>query len=231
MGHDGAKLAAGTDADIHDRYEELMSRACDGECTREEERELLAHLAGCDRCRGVLRDLVAIDTAIAAHRTRELTVEPPVLRQPRRPRIWLERIVAVAVCAAIFFLGQLVGHRDAVRTMTEKMSSVLVTTPSMWNSNSPLASRASATSSERPFTDGIRRYRSEVADELRNVDVDWSRIRSLLEAMGELRTDLELLTAHLAYMEISTGRSPADVAALWERLGNFEMNGPRSAGR
>jgi hypothetical protein len=44
-------------------------------------------------------------------------------------------------------------------------------------------------------------------------------VRELVEAIGELRTDLELLTIHMAYLDINTGDSPYEVAEHWENLG------------
>jgi hypothetical protein len=74
--------------------------------------------------------------------------------------------------------------------------------------------------SEQPFTDGISRYRAAIADELRRESVDWLKVRELVESMGELRTNLELLTIHMAYIDIRMGSLPAAVARHWESLGS-----------
>jgi hypothetical protein len=77
----------------------------------------------------------------------------------------------------------------------------------------------SSIAAEQPFTESISRYRASIGAELRQEDVDWLKVRELVEAMGELRTDLELLTIHMAYLDINTGDSPYEVAARWEDLG------------
>jgi hypothetical protein len=90
----------------------------------------------------------------------------------------------------------------------------------MWTAKTQRAPYSAANmDSEQPFTDGIQKYRGAIADELRKSEIDWMKVRDLVEAMGELRTDLELLTIHMAFLDIRTGSSPYEVADHWERLG------------
>ena len=101
----------------------------------------------------------------------------------------------------------------------------------MWVSVGGGAKNVSAheAETEKPFVERINKYRKSIGEQLRNEDVDWAEIRRLVEAMGELRTDLELLTLHMAYLEIRTGSPASQVAQHWESIGEAPFG--RSAKR
>ena len=155
-------------------------------------------------------------------------VSPNIVRMPnvkgfipgRRTRRYAGRLVGMAACILFFIMGHYIGFNQASDQFTGTISPVAVTTPSMWTAQRPLSRVSTANvESEQPFTESIDRYRAAIGDELRNDDVNWMRVRELVEAMGELRTDLELLTIHMAYLDIRTGTSPYEVANHWETLG------------
>lgn len=199
--------------DYYEKYQELISRACDGECTAEELEDLREHLTSCAECRRLMRDFADL-RAIMAVRSVELA--PPRISSPRAKWTKLKR-AAIAIGAAAgfviaFLAGCFFGVESGSNGISASISSAVAVTPSMWTST------ASALHSEHPFTESIRRCRLAVVDELRRESVDWVRVRSLVETMGELRTDLELLTVHLAYIDITTGKDPTTVSSHWENL-------------
>lgn len=209
----------------------LISKACDAECTPEEMEDLRGHLIACDHCRSVMCEYREINHMMTA-RLAILSCPPPPLTKPsRRGELsfllsgayrYAGKVAALAACLLFFFLGQHLGFDRANRDMSATFTSAPVSTPSMWAASRPVSPRSLANvESEQPFTDSIGRYRAAVGAELRQDGVDWLRVRELVEAMGELRTDLELLTIHMAYLDIRTGSSPYEVAEHWERLGAF----------
>lgn len=214
-------------------YELLISKACDGECAPDEKEVLKAHLAGCPECRRTLSEYRELRDLMTAHMV-SLSCPPapaakrggnPVVRlfTGRRARRYARQAFATAASILFFILGHSVGFTQASRQASEMASPVVVATPSMWAANRSANPAALANvESEQPFTQSISRYRASIAMELRQPKVDWMRIRDLVEAMGELRTDLELLTLHMAFLDIRTGRSPDEVAEYWETLGAAE---------
>lgn len=205
--------------------EELMSRACDGECSEDEKARLDAHLKSCDACASLMREYRLVRDMMITKVVLDSCPPPPTVTMPRSMtspfvRRALAAVGALAACFAFFFFGRYLGYTEARSDYVEYLSPMVVSTPSMWSASRPTSAQFAAdVDSEVPFTSNIMRYRAAVADELRRGNVDWVRVRGLLEAMGELRTDLELLTIHLAFLEINTGSSPNDVAAHWESLG------------
>jgi hypothetical protein len=130
------------------------------------------------------------------------------------------RAAMFALCAVFFVFGHIMGFSQGKLEAIEKISQTAVATPSMWIAGRPAnSSGLSGVTAEQPFTESIMRYRSAIGAELRRGNVDWMRVRELVEAMGELRTDIELLTLHLAYLDIYTGNSPYEVAEHWEKIG------------
>jgi hypothetical protein len=168
------------------------------------------------------RELSDLTIASAAARA---CPPPPVVSRRKMPSIFANRnlffrLGGVAACVAFFLLGQFFGFRGASARLSNYMSPMVVATPSMWTARTQSVPYSAANlDSEQPFTEGIQKYRSAIADELRKSEIDWMKVRDLVEAMGELRTDLELLTIHMAFLDIRTGSSPYEVADHWERLG------------
>ncbi len=211
-------------------YELLISKACDDECTPEEAEVLKAHLRECGECRATLSEYREMRDMMTAHLI-TLSCPPapstkarkhPVLRLLSNKTVHRYAGQAAAIAASILFfvLGHHMGFEKANQQMATLASPTAVATPSMWAANRPAnAASLANVESEQPFTESIGRYRTAVGMELRQSKVDWLRVRELVEAMGELRTDLELLTLHMAFLDIRTGASPAEVADHWEKLG------------
>lgn len=217
-----------------EEYELLISKACDDECTEDELARLKAHLRGCERCRQLMRDYSDLSLLMTTRMAAMKCPQPPtgsrnnIIRMPdarkllpgRRTRRYARQFMAVAACILFFVMGHYIGFKQAGVRIAETTSPIGVTTPSMWVAQREVTPALIANvESEQPFTDSIDRYRTAIGDELRNSDVNWMRVRELVEAMGELRTDLELLTIHMAYLDIRTGTSPYEVADHWETLG------------
>lgn len=208
-----------------DEFEAVASRACDGECTPEELASLREHVAECPSCRETLRMFQGLSAAVAMRSALDACPPPPSVsdiaqtRHGSRSSFMLKLGGIAASFVIAFAFGHFAGQRAAVSDISKYLSPMVVSTPSMWSASKAQSRAAVVLDSELPFTDSIKRYRSSVADELRKDRVDWARVRSLIEAIGELRTDLELLTIHLAFLEIDTGTAAMDVADRWEHLG------------
>lgn len=210
--------------------EPLLSKACDGECSPEEAKLMREHLEGCPECRRTLMEYQGISILMSARHAAISCPPAPsisksspfvlrVLAYPGAKR-YAFRVAAAAACFLFFVAGGFAGSYNAKREIAKSVSRVSVATPSMWAARK-LVDDALLTESidaEQPFTDSISQYRLAIGQELRKDDVDWIRVRELVETIGELRTDLELLTIHMAYLEIQTGNSPYDVAEHWESL-------------
>lgn len=211
-------------------FELLISKACDGECAPEETEALRVHLQECEECRCVLSEyrqvrdfmiarLVAFSCPPAPQISRRRSALSG-LKNAFSPRRFAGGLAAAAVCAMFFFMGHQTGALQSKPRLQESMPSNVSATPSMWIVNRRADSAAWANvESEQPFNESIARYRAAIGIELRQKKVDWLKVRELVEAMGELRTDLELLTLHMAYLDICTGASPSEVADHWEKLG------------
>ncbi|MDR1885562.1 MAG: zf-HC2 domain-containing protein [Synergistaceae bacterium] len=212
----------------------LISKSCDGECTSEEIVLLGSHLRECGDCRVKMDEYREISSRISSH-ILELSCPPPP-ELPARETGLLRRIAGggslmryaavlggVAAGFLFFFSGHFAGYYQAQSKVVRNLSPVAVTTPSLWAADRPSNPLLTANlESEQPFTDGIGRYRSAIAEELRRDNVDWMKVRELVESMGELRTDLELLTIHMAYIDIRSGSSPTSVANHWEAIGSMK---------
>jgi hypothetical protein len=213
-------------------YEFLMSKACDGECTPNEVTELGEHLKICAQCRDMMDDYREIRTRMASYVISMSCPPPPQIAPKWRERAagilsrlgvrrYVPTIVGVSVCILFFALGFLSGSNHMEVKFARIMPSIIVATPSLWMADrTPGSVSVTSIESEQPFTDGISRYRAAIADELRKDSVDWLKVRELVESMGELRTNLELLTIHMAYIDIRTGSLPSTVANHWESLGS-----------
>lgn len=207
----------------------LISKYCDDACESAELHLLKEHLSTCHTCGQVMAEYRELADLMVA---RVVTLSCPPAPAPRKQGIlrlvtgaparrFAVQAVGMAACILCFIAGHTLGFTQARRDGIPANSSVVVATPSMWLAQRPSsAANLENIGSEQPFTDGIGRYRAAIGSELRNGEVDWMRVRELVEAMGELRTDLELLTIHMAYLDIRTGSSPYEVADHWERLGS-----------
>jgi anti-sigma factor RsiW len=213
-------------------YELLISKACDGECSPDEMTALGEHLKVCGSCREMMGEYREIKVRVASYVV-SMSCPPPPLVTPKwrkiasrlSGRLGIRRFVpamaGLSVCVLFFLLGHFSGSYQTQARLVRNLSPVVVATPSLWMADrAPGSPNMTSVDSEQPFTDGISRYRAAIADELRKDSVDWLRVRELVESMGELRTNLELLTIHMAYIDIRTGSLPSAVASHWESLGS-----------
>ena len=124
--------------------------------------------------------------------------------------------------AALLLLGRFWGenaHPPSWEVVSSDESLPALVTPARWSrARSGSAVGASPALSVAPFAERLQAAREEIAEELRKTPPDWSRIRRLTELVGELRTDLELLALHMAYLDIVAGTSPDAVAERWHAL-------------
>jgi hypothetical protein len=205
--------------------EPMMSSACDGACSPEELSALKKHLANCPSCRRTFSNYMEINRLMKAHIAASCCPPPPDVshfgrgRKVRRFVRACGKYAALAACIVIFIAGYLTGDYRAAKTAKgDSVSSDFVLTPSMWVSERGDAVKGELTS-ELSFLANIDQYKAAIGAELRKGKTDWFKVRGLVEAMGELRTDLELLTIHMAYLDICAGRSPSEVADQWGRIG------------
>lgn len=212
----------------------LISMACDDECSSKDIAKLKDHLRSCPACRELMNEYRGLRDVMLSRVVAYACPPPPQVAHKSKTIFGLpSKLVlnglaslgGIAACIAFFLLGHYFGFANASGRISEYLSPIAVATPSMWVAKTPHTSFViSNIESEQPFTESIERYRSAIADELRSGEVDWMKVRDLVEAMGELRTDLELLTIHMAFLDIRTGKSPYDVAAHWENLGGNNFN-------
>lgn len=204
-------------------FEILISKACDGECAEEELICLREHLRGCASCRALMKEYRDLSVLMAARSAALKCPELPAAAKGKNRSViyrYMKYAVQAAACIAFFIFGHYAGFYHAGSVIVKMSSPAAVTTPSMWAAQRPESLLfVSSGGAEQPFTDGIGRYRLAIGEEMRKDNVDWMKVRELVEAMGELRTDLELLTIHMAYLDIRTGSSPYEVAEHWESLG------------
>ncbi len=135
---------------------------------------------------------------------------------------WLRWGWRGAAAAALLLLGRFWG--ESTRPLFPEVLSSdgalpALVTPARWGMGGARGTPGSFHPlSEAPFAERLRVAQEDIAEELRKTPPDWSRIRRLAELVGELRTDLELLALHMAYLDIVAGTSPDAVAERWHTL-------------
>lgn len=207
-----------------EEMELLISRVLDGECGPKDRNRLKVHLAECPRCRETARAFRRGDSILKS--AADLPVPPPCPKVPagrfQKKFPSLARFAAAAAVAAIAFLGGAWwAQQEASRNLPPPYSRVA--SPALWEKASdPL--RHEAALAALPLSEAVTGYQREVARLLQQKDVDWERVRRLVEAIGALRTDMELLTLHVAYLEKEWGKfGPA--GAAWSGLLGLDDRG------
>ena len=210
----------------------LISMSLDNECNQQQLGVLHEHLEHCQECRVLEREYARLDALLQdiPPETSFVLSGPPKMPFASRRRALRLRFVrpvfALAASFLLFFAGQHWGHQRATTAKnaseTKLDSAYLVSAPSLWLTSRGKQAEHSLyqAETEKPFIERIDKYRLSIGKELRAEEVDWEKVRRLVEAMGELRTDLELLTLHMAYLEIKTGSPASEVAYQWEHLGD-----------
>lgn len=206
-----------------DEMENLVSRAMDGELQPKDRTALEAHMEKCPDCRAAMRAFAGLDFAL--EKGADIPPPPPCPEMPSaRPFAAWKRRFAFAAAAGLlvvaFFGGALWEERKMTRLLPPSYGRVA--SAALW-ARAPEPVRHEAALAALPLSEAVTGYQREVARLLAEEQVDWARVRRLVEAIGDLRTDMELLTVHVAYIEREQGkRGPAGEA--WSGLLGF--NGP-----
>lgn len=204
-----------------DEMEDLVSRAMDRELQPKDRTGLEAHLEKCADCRAAVRAFARLDLVL--EKGTDLPAPPPCPEMPSaRPFAAWKRRFALAAAAGLlvvaFFGGALWGERKMARLLPPPYGRVA--SAALWE-RAPEPARQQAALAALPLSEAVSGYQLEVARLLAEEQVDWARVRRLVEAIGDLRTDMELLTIHVAYIEREQGkRVPA--GAAWSGLLGLE---------
>jgi anti-sigma factor RsiW len=204
--------------------EKLMSRAMDGECDARGLKILRAHLAECPDCRAEARAFERVDSIL--ENGVDLPAPPPCPKMPvRRTPAWFPRAAAFAAAACLagvaFFGGTWWSGQKTARNLPPSYS--LVASAALWE-KAPDSLRHEAALAALPLSEAVTGYQREVARLLQQEQVDWERVRRLVEAIGALRTDMELLTLHVAYLEKEQGKI-GSAGAAWSGLLGLDDRG------
>lgn len=203
------------------RAAQWISRAADGECPEEDLQNLNRHIQECPSCRDMAEIVERVDDLLA--RGKDIPDVPPfsvpqgVLGRPSsRWKTWFLPAAAV-FCALVLGFGGGVWWRTD-QTTKEFPESIRVASAARWNTDGdPL--RREAALAAMPISDAVSRYQEEISRILAEDEVDWSYLRHLVEEIGELRTDMELITLHIAYVERKYKSKEASVSAWSDSLG------------
>ena len=207
-----------------DDMQELVSRAMDGECGENEREALRDHLAGCAECRAVMRAYGCMDFAL--EKGIDIPPAPPVpqVRASRPTPSWrTAAMTAVAAGFAVlaFFGGAWWGQAREARSLPPSYGRVAAA--ALWE-NTADPGRHEAAQAALPLSQAVTGYQLEVARLLGEENVDWERVRRLVEAIGALRTDMELLTLHVAFIEREQGKT-GSAGAAWSGLLGLDDRG------
>ena len=149
----------------------------------------------------------------------------PVVPGSCRTPAWFPRMVAFAAAACflavVFMGGAWWGGRKAARGLPPSYSRVA--SAALWE-KAPDPVRHEAALAALPLSEAVTGYQKEVARLLQQEQVDWERVRRLVEAIGALRTDMELLTLHVAFLEKEHGER-GSAGAAWSGLLGLDDRG------
>lgn len=208
-----------------EEMEKLISRAMDGECDGKGLKAIKAHLAECPDCRMEMRAFGRVDSIL--ENGVDIPAVPPCPEIPGhfRTAAWLPRVVAFAAAACLlsvtFLGGAWWGGRQTARDLPPSYS--LVASAALWE-KAPDPVRHEAALAALPLSEAVTGYQREVARLLQQEQVDWERVRRLVEAIGALRTDMELLTLHVAFLEKEHGEH-GSAGAAWSGLLGLDDRG------
>ncbi|HOV29169.1 MAG TPA: zf-HC2 domain-containing protein [Synergistales bacterium] len=208
-----------------EKMEVLISKVMDGECSPQERKALKSHLAECLRCRETIRAFGRVDSLLESGKDLPAPPSCPKISEPgvssRFPKAAF--LAAAAAVAAFAFLGGAWwGQQKAIRSLPPSYSRVA--SAALWE-KAPDPLRREAALAALPLSEAVTGYQREVARLLRQKDVDWERVRRLVEAIGALRTDMELLTLHVAFIEKEQGKTDPASAAWLDLLGLDDRGG------
>jgi len=177
-----------------ERMELLISKMLDGEVSSGEKEEISRHQAECRHCRDFYeRHLQCSEFLAGSQEGLDLPACPVISKDPVRSSMpfYLKPAAAVMLLALFFCGGFLTGGRRALNNIP---SYARVGVPAVWTKSS--ASLVTDTSQLSPLQDLISEYQLLIGEELGKEEVDWQKVRVMVETLGSLRTDLEILALH-----------------------------------
>lgn len=177
-----------------ERMELLISKMLDGEISSGEKEEISRHQAECRHCRDFYEKHLQCSEFLAGSQEGfDLPVCPVISKDPVRSSMpfYLKPAAAVMLLALFFYGGFLTGGRRALNNIP---SYARVGVPAVWTKSS--ASLVTDTRQLSPLQDLISEYQLLIGEELGKEEVDWQKVRVMVETLGSLRTDLEILALH-----------------------------------
>ena len=177
-----------------ERMEMLISKMLDGEVSSGEKEEISRHQAECRHCRDFYeKHLQCSEFLAGSQEGLDLPSCPVISKDPVRSSMpfYLKSAAAVMLLALFFYGGFLTGGRRALNNIP---SYARVGVPAVWTKSS--ASLVTDTRQLSPLQDLISEYQLLIGEELGKEEVDWQKVRVMVETLGSLRTDLEILALH-----------------------------------
>lgn len=197
--------------------EKLISAMLDNEISPAEKQKVLEHLEGCTHCQDFYREQVQY--ILMLQQNSEITEVPPCpdleTANTRSSGILFYFRVAAAVIliALTFYGGTLFGNRKAFDKIP---TYARVAVPAVWGSDKSLPGAEQFS----PLQKLIAEYQYRIGEELERDEVDWERIRIMLETLGSLRTDMELVSLHMGYIKAPSGNDSPSRNTWWDLIGD-----------
>ena len=181
--------------------EMLVSSMLDGEISSSEKEVLFLHLGECLHCRRFYEEQRKYHEFLG--RTQDDLDVPAcpslseqhakIIRMPR----YLQIGAAVILLALSFYGGFLSGDKKALERIP---TYARVGAPAVWARNSSLPMEMDRKQLS-PLQDLISEYQFQIGNELGRDEVNWQKVRTMLDTLGSLRTDLELLSLQMGFMD------------------------------
>ena len=175
--------------------EMLVSKMLDGEISTDEKEALSRHLGKCPHCRDFYeKNLQWSESLESSREGLDLPACPAVSKDPGRLfslPFYLKSAAAAMLLALFFYGGFVAGDRRALNTIP---SYARVGVPAVWTRSSPSPGAEGGQFS--PLQNLISEYQLLIGEELGKEEVDWQKVRIMVETLGSLRTDLEILALH-----------------------------------
>lgn len=199
--------------------EMLISKMLDGELSQSDIEVVSGHITECPYCRKFYEEQKKYSEYFA-HSLEDMNVPPcPSLLEKRANIIqlfpYLKIGAAVLLVAVVFYGGILWGEKN---TMDRIPTYARVGAPAVWVKNTTSHMKMDRDQLS-PLQDLISEYQFQIGKELGRKDVDWQKVRTMLETLGSLRTDLELLSLHMGYMDGALNTTSSPQNTWWKMIG------------
>jgi len=194
----------------------------DGELLPDERDRLLDHIRECPECREILSDF--------QNQVTFLDSEIPGLEGPPCPEfpsgkglrhlpLWVKGMAVALFMISCGLIGYYMGTE---KTMGNIPSYARVVAPAVW-----MGQRDPQSINDReklnPISRVISQQQYRLGLELNREEINWEEVRYLVETINSLRTDLELLSLHLLYIE-KNDRPGSFSSSWWEMTGIEQSN-------